>query len=123
MNFCKETSTEKDVIIKTLPISMTLNRLKDLGKRLFGLGNKQLEFSYLIKEVNLNCSKIKTIYYFHILYFHLLLYPPPPSHLSILTLAILYSVYVFGFSLKLFPSILISIATLTVSITYLHNIL
>lgn len=66
MNFCKETSTEKDVIIKTLPISMTLNRLKDLGKRLFGLGNKQLEFSYLIKEVNLNCSKIKTIYYFYI---------------------------------------------------------
>ncbi|XP_001945495.1 tubulin-specific chaperone E [Acyrthosiphon pisum] len=50
VNFCKETSTEKDVITKTLPITMTLNRLKDLGKRLFGLGNKQLEFSYLIKE-------------------------------------------------------------------------
>jgi len=50
-----------DVIIKTLPITMTLNRLKDLGKRIFGLGNKQLEFSYLIKEVNLNFSKIITI--------------------------------------------------------------
>lgn len=62
MNFCKESSTEKDVIIKTLPITMTLNRLKDLGKRLFGLGNKQLEFSYLTKEVNLNSSKIKTMY-------------------------------------------------------------
>lgn len=61
MNFCKETSTEMDVIIKTLPITMTLNRLKELGKRLFGLGNKQLEFSYLIKEVNLNFSKIITI--------------------------------------------------------------
>jgi len=58
VNFCKESSTEKDVIIKTLPITMTLNRLKDLGKRLFGLGNKQLEFSYLTKEVNLNSSKI-----------------------------------------------------------------
>jgi len=63
VNFCKETSTEMDVIIKTLPITMTLNRLKDLGKRIFGLGNKQLEFSYLTKEVNLNFSKIKTIYY------------------------------------------------------------
>jgi len=61
VNFCKETSTEMDVIIKTLPITMTLNRLKDLGKRIFGLGNKQLEFSYLIKEVNLNFSKIITI--------------------------------------------------------------
>jgi len=29
---------------------MTINRLKDLGKRLFGLGSKQLEFSYLTKE-------------------------------------------------------------------------
>lgn len=70
MNFCKETSTEKDVIIKTLPISMTLNRLKDLGKRLFGLGNKQLEFSYLIKEVNLNYSKIKIIYIPTIIFIH-----------------------------------------------------
>ncbi|XP_060840515.1 tubulin-specific chaperone E [Rhopalosiphum padi] len=50
VNFCKESNTEKDVIIKTLPITMTLNRLKELGKRLFGLGNKQLEFSYLTKE-------------------------------------------------------------------------
>lgn len=37
---------------------MTLNRLKDLGKRLFDLGNKQLEFSYLTKEVNLNYINI-----------------------------------------------------------------
>lgn len=51
VNFCKESNSEKDVIIKTLPISMTLNRLKDLGKRLFSLGNKKLEFSYLTKEV------------------------------------------------------------------------
>lgn len=56
MNFCKESNTEKDVVIKTLPITMTLNRLKDLGKRLFGLGSKRLEFSYLTKEVNyFNC--------------------------------------------------------------------
>lgn len=81
MNFCKESSTEKDVIIKTLPITMTLNRLKDLGKRLFSLGNKQLEFSYLTKEVNLNFSKIKTMYLLstsvlytlYFLYFHPLL--------------------------------------------------
>ncbi|XP_025190549.1 tubulin-specific chaperone E isoform X1 [Melanaphis sacchari] len=50
VNFCKESNTEKDVIIKTLPITMTLNRFKDLGKRLFGLGNRQLEFSYVTKE-------------------------------------------------------------------------
>ncbi|VVC27021.1 Hypothetical protein CINCED_3A022009 [Cinara cedri] len=50
VNFCIESNSEKDVIIKTLPITMTLNRLKDLGKRLFGLGNKQIEFSYLTKE-------------------------------------------------------------------------
>lgn len=101
VNFCKESSTEKDVIIKTLPITMTLNRLKDLGKRLFGLGNKQLEFSYLTKEVNLNSSKIKTMYLLStsvfytlfFLYFHLLLsvmycvgHPcplPPKNFLSI----------------------------------------
>lgn len=53
VNYCKESSSEKDLVIKTLPITMTLNRLKDLGKRLFGLGSKQLEFSYLTKEVNL----------------------------------------------------------------------
>lgn len=52
VNFCKESSTEKDVIVKTLPVSMTLHRLKELGKRLFGLGNKQLELSYYTKEVN-----------------------------------------------------------------------
>lgn len=54
VNFCKETNTEKDTVLKTLPITMTLNRLKELGKRLFGLGNKQIEFSYLTKEVKLN---------------------------------------------------------------------
>lgn len=54
VNFCKETNTEEDTIIKTLPITMTLNRLKDLGRRLFGLGNKQIEFSYSTKEVKLN---------------------------------------------------------------------
>lgn len=32
---------------------MTINRLKELGKRLFGLGSKQLEFSYLTKEVDI----------------------------------------------------------------------
>lgn len=69
MSFCKESSTEKDVIIKTLPITMTLNRLKDLGKRLFGLGNRQLEFSYLIKEVNINfviTSKLSSIILRHV---------------------------------------------------------
>jgi len=76
VNFCKESNTEKDVIIKTLPITMTLNRLKELGKRLFGLGNKQLEFSYLTKEVNLSCSKIKTMYLL-LFFIHYLLYLCP----------------------------------------------
>lgn len=53
MNFCKDSSTEKDVIIKTLPVTMTLHRLKELGKRLFGLGSKQLELSYYTKEVSI----------------------------------------------------------------------
>lgn len=52
VNFCKESNAEMNVIEKTIPTSMTINRLKDLGKRLFNLGNKQLEFSYLTKEVN-----------------------------------------------------------------------
>lgn len=42
---------------------MTIYRLKELGKRLFGLGNKTLEFSYLTKEVNLNYSKYNLILY------------------------------------------------------------
>lgn len=54
MNFCKESRLEKDVVIKTLPVTMTLYRFKELGKRLFDLGNKTLEFSYLTKEVNFN---------------------------------------------------------------------
>lgn len=40
------------VVTKTLPSTMTLHRLKELGKRLFGLGSKQLQFSYSTKEVN-----------------------------------------------------------------------
>lgn len=52
VNFCKESNTEKDIVTKTLPVTMTLNRLKDLGRRLFSLGNKELEFSYLTKEVS-----------------------------------------------------------------------
>lgn len=53
VNFCKESNAEINVIEKTLPTTMTINRLKDLGKRLFNLGNKELEFSYLTKEVNI----------------------------------------------------------------------
>lgn len=41
------------VVIKTLPVTMTVNRLKELGKRLFNLGSKQLEFSYITKEVSI----------------------------------------------------------------------
>lgn len=52
VSYCKESRTEKDVVIKTLPITMTLHRLKELGKRLFSLGSKMLEFSYFTKEVN-----------------------------------------------------------------------
>lgn len=55
-NFCKESNTEINVVEKTLPTTMTINRLKDLGKRLFSLGNKQLEFSYITKEVNIYFS-------------------------------------------------------------------
>lgn len=69
MNFCKESNTEKDIILKTLPITMTLNRLKDLGKRLFGLGNKQLEFSYLTKEV----KYLYLIFYFFYIFFLVIL--------------------------------------------------
>lgn len=63
VNFCKESKTEKNEVIKTLPVTMTLHRFKELGKRLFGLGNKTLEFSYITKEVNfnhlfLNCNKV-----------------------------------------------------------------
>jgi len=124
VNFCKETSTEKDVIIKTLPITMTLNRLKDLGKRLFGLGNKQLEFSYLIKEVN--CNKIKIIYIYVLLFLYILIFSsfalnymgsatfvlhlhralPPPTHLFILTIFMpssILSIYLlFSLPLHLF---------------------
>lgn len=54
VSFCKELNTENDAQMKTLPITMTLYRLKELGKRLFNLGNKSIELAYITKEVRLN---------------------------------------------------------------------
>jgi len=72
VNYCKESRTEKDIVIKTLPITMTLHRLKELGKRLFSLGSKPLEFSYLTKEV-----KFIVNYYIN---FHYVIYMIPLNY-------------------------------------------
>ncbi|XP_050425004.1 tubulin-specific chaperone E [Adelges cooleyi] len=46
VSFCKESNVKHNMKTKTLPVTMTLNRLKELSKRLFNLGNKPLEFTY-----------------------------------------------------------------------------
>lgn len=50
VNYCKESKTEKDLVIKKLPITITLHRVRDIGNRLFNLGSKQIELSYITKE-------------------------------------------------------------------------
>jgi len=62
VNYCKESKTEKDLVIKKLPITMTLHRLRELGNHLFKLGNKQIELSYITKEVKFILNYIICIY-------------------------------------------------------------
>ncbi|XP_050549145.1 tubulin-specific chaperone E [Daktulosphaira vitifoliae] len=50
VNYCKTSNKEINIKTKTLPVTMTMYRLKELSKRIFNLGNKNLELTYSVEK-------------------------------------------------------------------------